>query len=116
MSSKIILISETKHFAKLFDKIVGKAMRSKLHEFLANDPQSGVIIRGSKGIRKLRWAKEGSGKSGGVRLIYYFYREDLVLYLLTLFAKNDQDNLSSKEINELAKVAEMIKIKHKGTV
>ena len=116
MSHKTILISETKHFAKLFDKVVGKEMRSKLHKILANDPQSCVIIKGSKGMRKLRLARAGGGKSGGVRIIYYFYREGLVLYLLTLFAKNDQDNLSNKEINELAKVAEMIKLKHQGTV
>jgi hypothetical protein len=110
------LISETKHFAKLFDKFVGQKERSKLHNFLANNPDSGAIIRGSKGIRKIRWARLGMGKSGGVRILYYFYREGMQLYLLTLFAKNDKENLSDREINELSKVAEAIKLKHRAIV
>jgi len=114
MSHEFFSILETKHFAKLFDKLVGKGKRSKLHEFLANEPESGVIIKGSRGIRKLRWAREGTGKSGGVRIIYYFYKEGPVLYLLTLFAKNDKENLGKKEINELAKMTDMIKLKYKG--
>ncbi len=80
--------------------MVGSSERRKLHKFLADKPESGVVIRGSHGIRKMRWARAGTGKSGGVRIIYYFYRVNMTLYLLTLFAKNDQDNLSREEINE----------------
>ena len=113
MGNRVSLISETKHFAKLFDKIVGKADRAKLHKYLTSDPQSGVVIKGSGGIRKLRWARVGRGKSGGIHIIYYFYSEGSVLYLLTLFAKSEKDNLSKKDINELAKITAMIKLKHR---
>ena len=45
-------------------------------------------------MRKLRWARDGRGKSGGVRVIYYFHSETMPLYLLTMFAKNERANLS----------------------
>ena len=81
-------IRETKQFAKAFDKLVGSEDRPRLHQFLAERPEAGALIRGSHGIRKLRWARPGSGKSGGVRVIYYFGGEKMPLYLLSLFAKN----------------------------
>ena len=45
-------------------------------------------------MRKLRWARDGRGKSGGERVIYYFHSEAMPLYLLTMFAKNERANLS----------------------
>jgi hypothetical protein len=53
-------------------------------------------------VRKLRWSRGGRGKSGGVRVIYYYHSDALPLYLLTLFAKNERANLSKAERNELA--------------
>ena len=53
-------------------------------------------------VRKLRWSRGSCGKSGGVHVIYYFHSEMMPLYLLTLFAKGDQANLSKAERNELA--------------
>lgn len=55
-------------------------------------------------MRKLRWARGGRGKSGGVRVIYYFYSDAMPLYLLTLFAKNERANLSKAERNMLAEL------------
>jgi len=67
------------------------------------NPASGVIIEGTGGIRKLRWKREGSGKSGGVRVIYYYYNESYPLFLLTVFGKSEKANLSKRDHNELAK-------------
>ena len=67
------------------------------------NPASGVIIEGTGGIRKLRWKREGSGKSGGVRDIYYYYNESYPLFLLTVFGKSEKANLSKRDHNELAK-------------
>ena len=53
-------------------------------------------------MRKLRWARDGRGKSGGVRVIYYYHSEAMPLYLLTMFAKNERANLSKAERNALA--------------
>ena len=72
-------------------------------DYLAEYPSSGAVIQGTGGIRKLRWAQGGRGKSGGVRVIYYFHSEMMPLYLLTVFGKNEKANLSKEERNNLAK-------------
>jgi hypothetical protein len=69
---------------------------------LAEHPKGGDLMEGTGGVRKLRWSRGGRGKSGGVRVIYYFHSDALPLYLLTLFAKNERANLSKAERNELA--------------
>ena len=68
-------------------------------------------MQGTGGIRKLRWARGSRGKSGGVRVIYYYHDERIPLYLLTVFGKNERANLSKAERNELAKlVATLTKV------
>lgn len=72
------------------------------------DLPTGDVMRGTGGVRKLRWGKGGRGKSGGVRVIYYFHDERLPLYLLTLFAKNEQANLTARERNVLAALVDTL--------
>jgi len=64
---------------------------------IAADPESHPIIPGTGGIRKARWARAGKGKSGGVRVIYYYFVRDGEVYLLTVYAKNEQADLSATE-------------------
>lgn len=59
-------------------------------------------MEGTGGVRKLRWGRQGRGKSSGVRVIYYFHSDRMPLYLLPLFAKNERANLTKAERNELA--------------
>jgi hypothetical protein len=61
-------------------------------------------MEGTGGIRKLRWGRAGKGKGGGVRVIYSFHSEAMPLYLLTLFAKKEMENLSKAERNDFAKL------------
>lgn len=72
--------------------------------YLSENPQSGVLIQNTGGIRKLRWAKSGGGKSGGVRVIYYLHSNMMPLYLLTVFGKNEKANISMKEKKALSKL------------
>ncbi len=58
-------------------------------------------MQGTGGIRKLRWARPGAGKSGGVRIIYFYYDERMPLYLITMFGKSEKDNHSRSEQNIL---------------
>lgn len=69
---------------------------------LAVDPQAGAVMPGCGGARKLRIAREGSGKSGGYRVITYFGGKDIPVFLLTVFGKNERANLSGAEKNALA--------------
>lgn len=81
----------------------------KLIVELARNPDSGDTLVHGSGIRKVRWAAKGKGKSGGVRVVYYYHSRMMPLFLLTVFAKNEKDNLSDSEKAALAKVARALK-------
>ena len=76
---------------------------------MARDPECGEIMRGTGGVRKVRVALPGRGKSGGARVIYYFHSETLPLFALTVFAKNERANLTLAERNAMASVVRAIK-------
>jgi hypothetical protein len=65
---------------------------------LALDLKAGAVIQNSGGLRKVRFAYGGSGKSGGGRTIYYFLSQDDVIYLLTAYPKVDKDDLTKEEL------------------
>lgn len=67
-------------------------------------PTQGSLIPGSAGLRKLRWAAAGRGKRGGLRLIYYWEPESQTFYMLYLYAKNEQGDLTAAQVKMLAKV------------
>ena len=104
----IITIAEVPEYIRKAEKLLTEAERQDVLSYLAAHPKSGDLIEGTGGIRKLRWGRGGRGKSGGVRVIYYYHSEMMPLYLLTLFAKNEQDNLSKAERNDLAKLVDML--------
>ncbi len=100
----MITIAETEPFQKKASKLLSAEEREELVAYLAEYPVAGVLIQGTGGLRKLRWAREGSGKSGGFRVIYYFHSDVMPLYLLAMFGKNEKANISTQEKQMLAKV------------
>jgi mRNA-degrading endonuclease RelE of RelBE toxin-antitoxin system len=77
-----------------------------LQSFLLQYPESGKIVPGSGGVRKVRWAVSGRGKSGGVRIIYYFKRQDDEIWLLTIYSKNEVQNIPAHILRQIAKEIE----------
>lgn len=73
---------------------------------VARTPKAGVALGG--GIRKMRIARPGRGKSGGVRVVYLFAGEDIPVFLLTVFAKNEKANLDSRERTALISAAKQM--------
>lgn len=71
------------------------------NELLLN-PELGKLIRGGAGIRKVRWVLPNKGKSGGIRIIYYYKAIQNTIYLLFAYQKNIVDNLSDKQVSQLA--------------
>jgi len=102
-------VVETRHFAARAEKFLSESERNALIDFLASDPLRGDVLAGTGGIRKVRFARGGRGKSGGVRVIYYFHNTARPIYLLEIFGKNERANLTAAERNALAKVAAEIK-------
>ncbi|MDI6026754.1 type II toxin-antitoxin system RelE/ParE family toxin [Corticibacterium sp. UT-5YL-CI-8] len=78
----------------------------RLKNFLSEKPDAGDLIKGTGGARKFRFAKPGKGKSGSYRVVTYYTAEDIPVFLMDVFAKGDQINLSAKERVELKKELE----------
>ncbi len=70
--------------------------------YLMNNPEKGDIIKGSGGVRKIRWAINNKGKSGGIRVIYYWKDKASEMWLLTLYAKNEQDSIPAHILKQIA--------------
>ena len=100
----MITVAETGPFQRKPNQLLSEEEKSDLIAYLSQNPQSGVLIQNTGGIRKLRWARSGGGKSGGVRVIYYFHSDMMPLYLLTVFGKNEKANISIKENQVLSKL------------
>jgi len=103
MEYDLITVAETETFQRKAGRLLTGDEKTELITYLAMHPNAGVLIQGTGGIRKLRWARSGMGKSGGVRVIYYFHSVEIPLYLLTLFGKNEKSNISLEEKNALSK-------------
>jgi hypothetical protein len=105
----LLTVVETSAFARRAEKLLSTEEHEELLFYLALHPQSGDEIPGTGGVRKVRFAARGKGKSGGVRVIYYFFDEENPLYAIFLYAKNEQANLSPEQKREVAGFAATIK-------
>ncbi|HRI16050.1 MAG TPA: type II toxin-antitoxin system RelE/ParE family toxin [Verrucomicrobiota bacterium] len=74
---------------------------------LATRPDAGDLIRGSGGIRKIRWAGSGRGKRGGLRVIYYWWVAQDRISMLLVYPKNEQDDLNAGQLKQLRKALEI---------
>ncbi|MDO9312935.1 MAG: type II toxin-antitoxin system RelE/ParE family toxin [Burkholderiaceae bacterium] len=104
----MLTVAELPEYLRAASKLLSDADRRAVVDHLAAHPKAGDLIEGTGGVRKLRWARDGRGKSGGVRVIYYFHSDAMPLYLLTMFAKNERANLSKAERNELAGLVDLL--------
>ena len=101
-------LAETTENIRRAEKLLSDEERKDVLNYLAEHPKAGDLMEGTGGVRKLRWSRGSQGKSGGVRVIYYFHSESIPLYLLTLFAKNERANLTKTERNELAELVGLL--------
>ena len=102
----LLTVAELPEYLRLAGKLLSDDDRRAVIDHLAAHPRAGDLIEGTGGVRKLRWGRDGRGKSGGVRVI--FHSDVMPLYLLTMFAKNERANLSKAERNELAGLVDLL--------
>ena len=108
----MLTIREFGDFHKDALKILGQETYEELITYLAIHPESGDIMPHTGGFRKLRWKREGTGKSGGARVIYYFYNENNPLSLVLIYAKSKQEALTKEQQHILYEIAQDIKKGH----
>jgi hypothetical protein len=80
--------------------------RGEFAAYIAEHPTAGDVVPGSGGIRKVRWARAGLGKSGGVLVIYFARNAEGEVVLLTLYVKSNTDNLTGPQLKEIRRVLE----------
>ncbi len=114
MKMKPITVEETNTFTRQAQAQLSEEEHDELIDFLAYNPEAGSLVRGTGGIRKVRFAANGKGKSGGVRVIYYYHSDLMPLYALMLYAKNEQTELTAEDRKELAAFVAAIKDRWKA--
>jgi hypothetical protein len=101
-------VVETPGYLKAAEGIFSEAEREKIVAMVAMDPESGDVIQGTGGFRKVRVARSGMGKRGGARVVYILRNENFPIFLIAAYAKNEKENLTKQERNQLAKRADDI--------
>ncbi len=92
---------ETKLFTRLIDEYLSDDEFAALQLSLAINPEAGDVIKGTGGVRKMRWAGSGRGKRGGLRVIYYLRLQNGQIWLLTVYAKNVRDDISASVLKKV---------------
>ena len=101
-----MVIIETPIFTRRIQAILSDERYRLLQMQLINKPDSGKVIRGSGGLRKLRWHTGGHGKRGGIRVIYYWFVLQDILLLLFAYPKSERDELTPEQLRKLKKIVE----------
>lgn len=102
----MLTIVETPLFQKQWPLYWTEEERGAFASYLAKNPEAGDMVPASGGMRKIRWSRAGSGKSGGVRVIYYTRLANGQVVLLTLYAKSKTDNLTGQKLKEIKNAIE----------
>lgn len=106
LMSRMQTVVELPEFIRRASEMMTEADRLGLVDYIAANPEAGVSLGG--GLRKVRLPRTGSGKSGGYRTVYVFGGTHMPIFLLTVFAKNEKDNLSKKELSAAVQLSKAL--------
>jgi mRNA-degrading endonuclease RelE of RelBE toxin-antitoxin system len=93
---------ETSLFTKILPEYLSDDEYRALQSYLLHKPDAGDIVRGSGGVRKVRWASSGKGKSGGIRAIYYWKKAEHEIWMLTLYSKSESSTIAGHVLKRIA--------------
>jgi hypothetical protein len=106
------IVVETPGYLKAAESIFSEVERDQIVAMVAANPECGDVIQGTGGFRKVRVARSGMGKRGGARMIYIVRSGEFPIFLVTVYAKNEKENLTKEQRNQLAKRADEIFAKY----
>jgi hypothetical protein len=107
------VVVETPSYLRAAAVIFSQAERDDVVTMVATEPECGAVMQGTGGFRKVRVGLRGVGKRGGARVIYIFRNDEFPVFLIAAYSKNTKGNLTKRERNELAKMADQIFTKYK---
>ncbi len=108
---RLLTVAETPLFVRQAAVVWSDEERAGFVDYIAANPEAGDVIPDTGGVRKVRWARSGTGKSGGVRVIYFYHDAGRPLYLLLVYAKGRQENMTPDEKKQVRKLAADLKSK-----
>ncbi len=109
MDKRLITIVELPEFQKFAKDWLSKKECIEVINYIAANPSEGSIIRGTGDIGKLRFAlTNNKGKSGGMRVIYFYHNENMPVFLITCFIKSKLENITQDSCNKLKKLSEVL--------
>ena len=106
-------VVETPSYLKAAEVIFNEEEREAIVAMVSANPECGDLIQGTGGFRKVRVGRSGMGKRGGARVIYILRNEDFPIFLIAAYPKNEKDNLTKAERNQLVKMADAIFSKYR---
>lgn len=92
---------ETRLFSRLVVEYLDDESYARLQWLLAYRPEAGALVRGSGGVRKIRWSQTARGKRGSVRVIYHARVQDGVIWMLTIYAKNEAQSIPAHTLRRI---------------
>jgi mRNA-degrading endonuclease RelE of RelBE toxin-antitoxin system len=98
---EMLTFVETKLFTSLVGRYFSDEEYAGLQLSIAANPEAGEIVRGSGGVRKLRWSGSGRGKRGGIRVIYYLRTARGEVWMLTVYAKNEAESIPAHVLKRI---------------
>ncbi|MCL1928511.1 MAG: type II toxin-antitoxin system RelE/ParE family toxin [Treponema sp.] len=104
----LLTVVETPSFLRDAKKLLDYEERETLVNYLSATPYAGDLIKGTGGIRKIRWMREGAGKRGAYRVIYFFHSAEIPLFMLNIFEKSEKTSIDQAERNELKQLTGML--------
>lgn len=104
----------TRVYERKIDKILTAPERVAAENAIASNPKASPVIPGTGGLRKARVSRTGMGKSGGARIVFYYWQMESTIFMLAAYAKSDQEDLSADEKQQLKALVEALKQNEKG--
>ncbi len=114
MQGAPITVVETLQFMRQTEDVWTEAERLEFVDYIARNPEAGDVIPETSGVRKVRWRRQGSGKRGGVRVIYFYHNSATPLFLLMVYAKAVREDVAPEAKKALAEFAARIKRTARG--
>ena len=105
-TSVFVVIIETSFFTRRIIDLMSDDEYRAMQQSLIIRPDTGPIIQGTGGLRKVRWRMDGHGKSSGVRIIYYWLTAEEQIYMLYAYAKNEREDLTQSQKQQLRQIVE----------
>lgn len=104
-----VSVVETPQFVRQADAVWTDDERHEFVDYIARNPETGDVIPETGGVRKVRWRRQGTGKRGGVRVIYFYHNVTTPLFLLMVYAKKVREDVAPEAKRALAEFAARIK-------